>query len=141
MNCFPQVNIPYDPELNFKSYLYYRMDLDHESYDSLCKIISYYVGEDCWGVSVDNEVLFNSYLTFKNKSVKKYMNDTLIRDLIINDPHSNLLLPIMRKNQDSRIRIYMFGSNCWTINILYKHIYKVYQISFYQSKELYDYNM
>jgi len=79
--------------------------------------IKMYVGSDCWAVTVNNKVVFES---FSEKSVRDKILDDTVRDAIIDNPHASLLCDIIRQKKNATIRIYMFGSyGPYTLNIKY----------------------
>jgi hypothetical protein len=136
---FPLVDFPFDNdemsreyEIDFSTYLYYGPTVDSQSYKNLEKLIQNFVGEDCWGLTIDDEVLFNNY---QKKSIRNIVLDNVVRERIIDNPHVNLLVHIFRGNRDARIRIYMFGGQPWTVNIDFKASHKIFQVSFSQSLE------
>jgi len=136
----PQVNLTYDyHEVDFKTLLYYTSDIDKQSYQQFQKIIQDFVGADCWALTVDDNIVFNSFPENEN-DIRTEITDDLIRDKIIENPHGSLLVHLIRRNRNARIRIYMFCSYSWTMNIDYKASHKVFQISFSQSQELKEYN-
>ncbi len=129
MNSLPKVNLPYDGFIS-KTMCFYSPDVNKESYETLENLIKGYVGSDCWAVVVDDEILFNNYDRIGMRD--KIINNQ-IRDKIIENPHTNLLVNLLRNKKDSLIRIYLFGSQSWTLNIEYKNDYKVFELSFYKS--------
>jgi len=135
----PIVDLPFEHddmsneyEMDFNTFLYYAPNLDSESYEQLEKLIQTFVGADCWAVTVNNQVLFNSYY---KKNIRNYILDDMVRDRIIENPHANLLVYLFRRKVDTRIRLYMFGGHTWTVNIDFKAKQKVFQVSFSQSLE------
>lgn len=84
--------------------------------EKLVNLIKDLIGADCWAVTFDDEILFNEYV---NKSIREKIEDQNIRDSITDNVHRNLLVHSVRKYANSKIVIYMFGQNSWTVTIDY----------------------
>ena len=144
-NKLPEVNLPYECDAyDLNTFLFYSSDIDRESYYHLNTLIWDYVGADCWAISVKEvniakeQVVYNSY-PCKNKSIRKEIVEDLVRNEIIENPHSSLLVHIIRRKQNARIRLFMGQELTTTMNIDYKVNHKVFQISFSQSEAHKDY--
>jgi hypothetical protein len=128
----PCVDLPYEYDL--RTYLYYSRDIDKQSYKDLENLIKDFIGSDCWAVTIDDDVIFNSYPSNKKK-IRDSIMEEMIRDKMIENPHENFLVYIHRRRQNAKVRIYMFCGHPWTMNIDYKAEHKLFQVSFSQSKE------
>ena len=126
----PEVNIPYEYDLD--TYLYYTRDIDMESYLKLTKLVSEFVGSDCWAVSVNDEVLFDSYNDHLKSYTKRILED-VVRNQVIEDPHHSIFVHFIRCAKDADMRIYMFRDRPWTMNINYRANCKVFRLSFSKS--------
>jgi hypothetical protein len=76
-----------------------------DSYDNneeFYKLISDYTGADCWGMIVNDEILWNFY--------EETITDSIVRTHMIENPKLVLIKP-------EKIVIYMFGSISWGIII------------------------
>ena len=88
---------------------------DDEEYNSLCKFVKTYVNADCRALTINDEVIFNSYNELT--SFKDQILEGVLRDQIVKNPHRSLFCPVHRgkTNKDtgelirkeSVIRIYM----------------------------------
>jgi hypothetical protein len=145
MSTLPQVHLPYDDPFDLKTLLYYSSNVDRNSYNELIKLIEECVGADCWALTVDDQIVFNSYPEVHERdhprSIRQEILEKMIRDSIDSDVHGNLLVHLFRRDKNCanplatrRIRIYMFREDAWTMNIDYKPIHKVFQVSFSKSK-------
>ena len=114
------------------TYLYYTRSIDIDGYLKLNDLISEFVGSDCCAVSVNGEVLINSYNDHL-KSYKERILDDVVRDQIIEDPHCSILSHFIRLAKDANMRIYMFRDHPWTMNINYRASCKVFRLSFSKS--------
>jgi hypothetical protein len=114
--------IEYDCEI--RSYTTAKMS----EYESLCDLISDLVAADCWAVTINDEILFNSYN--RDMPIKKHIKEELIRDKIIKNPHTAILMHINRKQTNFIIKIYMFGQSCWCSSIVYSD--GIYSVKFYK---------
>lgn len=76
------------------------------NYPKLLELIQDYVGADCWAFVVNNEILFNNY-NDESKTFKQIIEEKIIRDKIIENPHS-VLVEVNRRNVNTVIEIYMF---------------------------------
>jgi hypothetical protein len=78
---------------------------DDEDYNMLCSFIKNYVDADCRAITINDEIIYNSYnssLTYKEQIL-----ENMIRDQIVKQPHRNLLILLNRSEQNGIIRIYM----------------------------------
>ncbi len=113
----PSVTIPNPTNIATEYTRYFSLD-DKEDYLHLRKIMTMYVNTDCWGVSCDDDFLFESFTT---KSKRERILDSVIRDKLgdIDELASTLLCDIIRHDKESTIRIYMFYNDTYTINVTY----------------------
>ena len=110
MEHLPLVNRQFDDEQIYKCNL-----------TELKNKIKEYVEADCWAIISDTEVLFNDF--DKTRTHERIVLEDVIRKAIINNP-SLLLI------KKSKIRIFMFGNNTWTVDINY-HC-GIYKLSFFK---------
>ena len=103
-----------------------------KNYKEFIDFFKSYVSADCWSIVANDEVLFNSY---QNKSLKEKINDHIVRDSIINNPHSTIFCNLFRMNKDFNVIIYMFGLDSFSIHINYSYSLKVFHISKFVSKD------
>lgn len=128
----PKVDLVYDTEIDDIKKEYFFSNT--QSYQELQNMIKDYVGADCWAITVNDEIVFNSYLD-NSKHIRRFIEEDVIRDKILEDPHGNLLVYIHRRKANARIRIYMLNIYSWTINIDYVFNEKKFLISYSQSEE------
>jgi hypothetical protein len=93
----------------------------------LCKFIQDYINDECWAITVNNEVLFNSYLV---KSFKKKLKDDMIRTHIVKHTSSALLYNISCLPINSIVRIFMRNENSWEVRLNFKNQTKKCNIEF-----------
>jgi len=101
----------FDDKLNISTYF---IDDDNE-YEMLCNFVKTYVGADCRALTINDEIIFNSYNELTN--FKDQIHEDILRDQIIRNPHRSLFCSIHRviKDKETRelvrkngvIRIYM----------------------------------
>jgi hypothetical protein len=91
----------FDDELNISTYF---IDDDNE-YEMLCNFVKTYVGADCRALTINDEIIFNSYNELTN--FKDQIHEDIIRDQIIRNPHRCLFCSIHRGIKNGVIRIYM----------------------------------
>jgi len=77
---------------------------DSEQYAIFKKNLVKFISADCWAIVVNDEILYNLY---KDKSVKENIQDTLFRNLMINDLDS-VFRNAFCKEKDLHMIIYMF---------------------------------
>lgn len=126
----PKVEHPYEPEIEIVDGV--KKEYDGDSYIEFQNMIKSFLGADCWAMTVDNELIFNSYLD-NSKAIRSFIEEDLIRDKILKNPHENLLVYLHRRKKNAQIRIYMFYEDSWTINIDYIYSEKKFYISYSQS--------
>ena len=94
-------------------YSYYvKLDV---GYDEFIEKFLEFVSEDCHAISVDDEIIYNSY---ESKSIRDTILDTIILHKIIDDPNS-LFTPFFKKNK-GKVILYMMGNTPWFVAIYYK---------------------
>lgn len=76
-----------------------------------------YVGGDCHAIVVNDEIIMNSY---KEKSYREQFIDDIIRNNIIDNPHS-LFVKLFRENKKAKVILYMFAKETpWFVAIYYR---------------------
>jgi len=90
-----------------------------------------YVSADCHAITLDNEIIYNGY---KEKSIRETLQEDMIRNMIIENPHS-LFVNIFRKNTDAHVIVYMFSDNPWFVAIYYRSDLETLTIEYYKSKK------
>ena len=60
---------------------------DKSQYSEFLEEFTAYVSGDCHAITIDNEILYNSY-DYNEKSVREIIQEKAIRTTIIDDPHS-----------------------------------------------------
>jgi hypothetical protein len=88
---------------------------DNDSYDNFLNIFKELVSADCWALVVDDQMIFNSY---QPKSLRNKLLDKIVRDYIIENPHS-IFCELFRNKKNSKIVVYMFQVNTWFMVIDY----------------------
>jgi hypothetical protein len=78
---------------------------DDLEYNSLCKFVKEYVNNDCRALTINDEVIFNSYNELT--SFQGHILEDMLRDQIVKNPHRSLFCPVHRGKKESAIRIYM----------------------------------
>lgn len=101
----------------------------------LYEMIKGYIGADCWGLKVNDEVIFDLYDTDKYRDI---LNNNLIKNSIYDNPHG-LFRQISIKKKPAEITIYMFGSESYGVIINFDGVDK-YKVTFaYKDKDAYDF--
>lgn len=107
---------------------FYRKNDD--SYDELINNIKRYCEGDCWGIVVNDEVLYNKYAY--DMSYRERLIQRGFLQQIAEDPHNTLLLNFITSNEDSVLNIYMNNSyNAYMIHIYYNPDHSLFCISKY----------
>jgi hypothetical protein len=88
------------------------------------KELKSWIGGDCWGLLVNDEVIFDSYN--KKKPLLEDIKDELIRDKLLKSTHTVLLRPIYRTHKDATIVFYMFHTNTWKVEFSYNATTKLW---------------
>jgi hypothetical protein len=131
----PEVNLPYEYPLD--TYLYYPQSIDSKSYFKLLELVEEMLSNDCWAATVEpavtgypnSEVIFNAYNPYS--SYRTMILDEMVHSEMLENPCS-ILEPMITKNKDVKLRLYMGYTKPWTMNVWYKAKSKVFQISFLQ---------
>jgi len=89
-------------------------------------VIIRFVGADCWGCKLNEEILWDSYEYYDKYN--KVEGNCIKREEILNNPEIFIQNIIKNKN-DNKIIIYMFGSNHWGVIINYKNEEKTFYVS------------
>jgi hypothetical protein len=76
------------------------------SYKQLIKVISHYINGDCWGIVVNDEIIYNAYDTSRSFR-EKIIDSSILRDCR-KDIHGALLSEINRLSKDATIDIFMY---------------------------------
>jgi len=93
------------------------------AYDKFTKEIKDHLENDCWALTINNEVLFNG---FAEQTFNEFMLDHMKRDALINNVHGALLVKINRENKPVIGRIYMCGRDGYVFVFEYKPDTKLY---------------
>lgn len=104
--------------------------LGTEEYGEFLKEFQMYIGGDCHAITLNDEIIYNTY---ENKSVREILQDGLIRDKIIENPHS-LFVNIIRKSENARVIVYMFGKTPWFLATYYNSVMKMITLEYYNSQ-------
>lgn len=92
--------------------------LDPNSYQEFQELLKEYLGSDCWALEMNDQMLFNHYMD-EQRNIRETILDNIIRENILENPHSNLLVYLHRLGQDSNIKIHMFQDRSLTVEIVY----------------------
>ena len=98
-------------------------------YDEFCMEFTECVSGDCHAITVDNEILFNSY---EPKSIRDSIQDDMIRQNIINNPHG-LFVNLFGKKKDARVMVYMFGNKPWFLGVYFDASKEILRVEYYKS--------
>ena len=85
-----------------------------------------YIGADCWGLTCDDEIIFNSYT---NTSILNNIQNNMVRTALLDNIHANFIVYLYRNNKPSKIKIHMFGSNGYDVVIDFMPITRTFQVS------------
>ena len=89
---------------------------DDEDYETLCNFVKAYVDADCRALTINDEVIFNSYNNRASVEPSTQGDQTnyqgqiledILRDQIIKNPHRSLFSLVHRTKKEGVIRIYM----------------------------------
>ncbi len=73
------------------------------------QFISEYVGADCHAVTYDDEIIYSYYDDDEDKQpILSLIQRDMVRDAIIKNPHTSLLVNVYRRRKDATITLYMF---------------------------------
>jgi hypothetical protein len=75
--------------------------------------------------------MYNSYET---KSIRDSLQDNIIRQSIISNPHQ-LFVELFRKEKDARVMVYMFGNKPWFLGVYYRANLQMLTLEYYKSEE------
>ena len=89
---------------------------------------------DIWALVVDNEIIFNSY---ELKSVKKQIQENILRHEITNYPHS-LFENMINQKKDGQVIFYMYGYETWFVIINYTASTESFKIDYCKSQKFID---
>ncbi len=78
---------------------------DDEEYEQLCSIIKNYLNGDCRALTINEEIIFNSYQPYT--SYRNEILDDMIRFQILAQPHRHLFSLVHRTREKGVIRLYM----------------------------------
>ena len=81
-----------------------------EQYEEFLAEFRELIEADCHAITVDDEVLFNTYDNLKPIKVK--IQEQMLRTYVTENAHSALFVNFFRDNRDRRVVIYMF-ENPW----------------------------
>lgn len=102
---------------------------DEKHYADFQEEIQTYVGADCHAITFDDEILYNSYT---EKSIRERLEDDLIRDKIISNPHA-LFVNLFKKGANAKVVLYMFGKYPWFVAIYYNAERNLIDVEYYKS--------
>ena len=71
---------------------------DDNEYNALCKFVKKYVNADCRALTINDEVIFDSYNELT--SFKSQILEDILRDQIVKNPHRSLFSPVHRGKKD-----------------------------------------
>jgi len=77
-----------------------------EEYSEFLEIFKEYVSGDCWGMTVDQEVIFD----YNDMSIKEQLQASILRDKIADHPHL-IFADMFQKKKDGKVTINMYGYN------------------------------
>lgn len=104
---------------------------DDLQYKELKENISEHIEGDCWAVTVNDEILYNSY---EPKSPRDKILDSLVRNEITENIHGSLFVELIRSKQDGKIVLYMFGINAtWFMVIYYSAVRELFTVEYYKT--------
>jgi hypothetical protein len=130
----PRVEFDYEPQFGI-SKVYYTREKDKTSYEELkTNIKNFLILEDCFALTIDDEIIFSFYPD-NSKKIRTMIKQDILRNKILNHVENYLLRHIQIRHLDSRIRIYLYSSFPWTINIDYIALEDKFCLSFSQSKD------
>lgn len=105
--------------------------IDSDDYTKFKEEFLTYVSADCHAITLDDEIIYNGY---KEKSIRETLQEDMIRNMIIDNPHS-LFVNIFRRNKDAHVIVYMFGNNPWFVAVYYRSELETLTIEYYKSKK------
>jgi hypothetical protein len=108
-----------------KSYVY---NIPNE-YDDFIQLFKDMISSDCWALVVDEQIIFNSY---QNKSLRNKLLDKVVRNHIIDNPHS-LLCELFVNKKDAKIVVYMFGQNSWFMVTNFSYENNTFDVKYYDT--------
>ena len=100
-------------------------------YDEFCQEFIACVSGDCHAITVNDEILYNSY---ESKSIRETLQDDMIREKIIENPHS-LFVNLFRKKENAHVIIYMLGKTPWFLAVYYHDEMRLLTLEYYKSEE------
>ena len=78
---------------------------DEEEYDLLCKTVKDWINADCRALTINDEIIFNSYndtLPFREQILENTLRFEIAKGI-----HRNLFCMVHRQKKEAIIRIYM----------------------------------
>jgi hypothetical protein len=104
---------------------------DNLQYKELQENISEHIEGDCWAVTVNGEILYNSY---EPKSYRNKILDSLVRNEITENIHGSLFVELIRNNKDGKVVLYMFGIQAtWFMVIYYSAVKELFTVEYYKT--------
>jgi hypothetical protein len=104
---------------------------DDLQYKELQEIISEHIEGDCWAVTINDEILYNSY---EPKSPRDKILDSLVRNELTENIHRSLFVELIRVRQDGKVVLYMFGTHAtWFMVIYYSAIRELFTVEYYKT--------
>jgi hypothetical protein len=105
---------------------------DESSYQDLQNLMKGYIEADCWGLEVNQEVVFDHYRD-SSRSLQQNILTQMIREQIIQNLHGSLLVYLHRAAVDSVIKIHMFQDKSLTVLISYNALTRVFMVELLSS--------
>lgn len=91
---------------------------DKEYNSAFYKFIYNVISPDCYGIAIDEEVIFNFYL---DKNYKDTIIDDILMQAIFEDIHSTLITQLYMKTKDIQIKFYMSAIKPWCYYLNYNN--------------------
>jgi hypothetical protein len=110
----------------------YSIDSNYPSnYSEFCNEFKEYVSGDCYAITVNDEILYNSY---EPKSIRDSLQDDMVRQMIIDAPH-NFFAKLFRKKEDARVIVYIFGQTPLFLAAYYHAEKELLTLEYYKSQK------
>ena len=100
-----------------------------EEYEAFLAILKEYLEGDCWALTVDKEVIFNTY---RELTVKQQLESYILRDKLVDCPHL-LFVEMMKKEENGHVVLYMHGTNTRWLDIRYDGFGNYFTVNYYSS--------
>jgi|SRR3989304_7634334 len=83
-------------------------------YHQFYKIFKDLIGGDCWALTVNDEIIFNSI--DKNRPIREYICDDMIRTALIDVPHK-LFVHLFRAHREASVCVYIYEHDSFVYHI------------------------